>query len=638
MNKTSLHILMLEDEPFDVDLNKNQLLLMEDFDCTVDWVMDKESFLTAINTKEYDIVLSDYNLPNYSGLDALNDLKMLNPLIPFIFVTGAIEEETAAHTIKAGAWDYVVKDRLFRLPVVIRNALKIKEEKIISVKAEEKVQRLLKAIEQTSSQIMVTEKDGKIEYVNKKFLETTGYSLDEIIGKDTTFISPTNNQYGINELTIEKIKRGEIFKGEVLSKRKDNTTYWEFISITPIKNTNNEITNFVAVKEDITERKEIENKLIKALNRAEQSDRLKDAFLENLSHEIRTPMNAIVGFSELLTNQLKPTQESNRNYTSIILTHSYQLLSIVDDILTISLIQTGNENLSLKQISVNELIDSISNDYKQKISDKKLKFKVTKEPIDTGVSLQTDETKLTQILSNLLNNSIKFTHNGYIEFGYQIETDAVKFFVKDTGIGIPEESKEIIFERFVQANSTIKINYGGTGLGLAIARSFAQMLGGKLWVESELDKGSEFFLLLPVNVKENAELKTKQVVISQHDRQLNILVAEDEVDNFVLIKEMFSNYNFKFVHVTNGKDAIECVKNDSSFNLILMDIKMPIMDGKQAFIEIRKMNSKIPIIALTAYALQYEKKMFIEMGFNDYLSKPFRFDELLTKIWSTIEQ
>ncbi len=632
MKKVDLRILMLEDESLDAELNKAQLLLLEEYNCLVDWAKDKESYLNLLKTKVYDIILSDYNLPQYNGLEALNDLKATNQLIPFIFVTGTIDEETAAGTIKAGAWDYVVKDRLFRLPLAIRSTLQLKEEKLINAQVEQQNQKLLMAIEQSPVHIVITNTDNIIEYVNARFTEVTGYLPEEVIGKNINILNPRHkeNYSSYFENQIQK------WKGEIESLKKDGTVFWESITISPLINEKGEATHIIAVKEDITQRKQMEQKLIDALNRAEQSDKLKEAFLQNLSHEIRTPMNAIVGFSELLYKLKDHDKETSEKYTSIILTNSYQLLSIVNDILTISLIQTGQETVNYNKLDINVLLDNLYELFSLKIKEKNLNFIVKKLNNISNTFIETDETKLTQILTNLLNNSLKFTHQGSIEIGYNIETDHILFYVKDTGIGIPNEAKDLIFERFAQADAEIKANYGGTGLGLSISKSFTQMLEGKLWVESSIGLGSTFFLSLPIVPSIHETVPSKESKMLSVNRKITLLLAEDETYNVLLIQAVMENENIKIIHAKNGFEALEIFKTTPNIDLILMDIKMPVMDGIQSFKEIRKLNKEIPVIAQTAYTIEHEKKQLLEMGFTNYISKPIKIDDLIEKIKKTI--
>lgn len=632
MKPADLHILMLEDEPLDAELNIAQLALLEEYNCLIEVVGDKDSYLHALETTTPDIILSDYNLPQYNGLEALRDLRARNMLIPFIFVTGTLNEETAVGTIKAGAWDYVVKDRLFRLPLAIRSVLKLKEEKLIAAETEERIKLLIMAIEQTSSQVVVSDKDGRIEYVNKKFTEVTGYTADEVLGTKSSNLFENDLKSTGGMRIMEKLSIGEIYQGEILSRNKDGSAYWESISIAPIKNTEGIICNYVAVMDDITLRKIMEQDLIEARERAERSDKLKDVFLQNLSHEIRTPLNAIVGFSHLLHSGSEKAVEKIKEYTSIVCDSSNHLLSIVTDILTIASIQTGQETTVYEAVDLNKLGDHLYEVFLPQAKGKGLAFTFSKPRTGGPFIINTDETKLNQILTNLLNNAIKFTHRGSIELTYRIQESHIDFLVTDTGIGIPKESQGVIFERFRQAEHSIHTNYGGTGLGLSISGSFAQMLGGTLRVESEQDKGSTFILTLPYSPLIHTETPGKRTPVILTHKRLTLLVAEDEIFNFLLIKAFLKLSNIELLHAENGSEALKLCEGNPQIDLVLMDIKMPVMDGVQAFREIRKIRKDLPVIAQTAYALEKEKQEFLKAGFNDYIAKPIEKEKLLSII------
>lgn len=632
--KTDLRILMLEDDAMDADLNKAQLTLLEEYNCIVTWVTDKNSYLNGLNSCP-DIILSDYSLPQYNGLEALNDLKAKKMIIPFIFVTGTINEETAADTIKTGAWDYVVKDRLFRLPFAIRNALKLKEERINTLKAEVLNRKLSMAVEQSPAHIIITDINGKIEYVNNRFTEVTGYHPGEVVGKDPRVFIPGNYIDENFNLFWDNLKAGQVWRGEAQSKRKDGSVFWESISISPLKDENGEITHFVTIKEDISIRKKMEQDLIAALDHAERSDKLKDVFLQNLSHEIRTPLNAIVGFSSLLKEER--SELNQKEYKDIILRSSHQLLSIVSDILTVSKIQTGQEELIVKPYSINPIMENLKTLFLPKAKAKNLDFRLNID-VNANPTILTDETKLVQILTNLLNNAIKFTHKGHIELGYSIDNTTIDFFITDTGIGISQEFHDAIFERFRQADNLVAVNYGGTGLGLSISRSFAEMLGGRISVKSALGMGATFTLHLPYK---EAEPITKKITTQpEHlsaNQEVSILIAEDEEFNFQLIEAFLKGRGFTLLKARNGREAIETCKSHPEISVILMDIKMPDIDGLNALMEIRKFNPNVPAIAQTAYALEQEKQQFLSRGFNDYISKPIKRETLLEKIQNLIQ-
>ncbi len=631
MTKTHLTILLLEDDAMDAELIREQLLTLDEYDCEIIWTKEKRTFLAALETKIPDLILSDYNLRDLTGLDALKYISKRKLLVPFIFVTGAIDEETAAGTIKAGAWDYVVKDRLLRLPLAIRGALQLREEKSNALKASLESRKLLKAIEHSPVHIIMMNVNYEIEYVNKRFTETTGYALEDLKQKDSwRFVLQNLPDKYFSDLRKKSIQPYN-WHGEIQSKKKDGTDYWESVSISPLINEENHVTHYIIVKEDITPRKRIVQELINARNKAERSDKLKDAFLQNLSHEIRTPLNAIVGFASLL-EEATGLPDELKEYTSIILSSSNQLLSIVNDILTISRIQTGQEIISTSEVYVNSILDDMYMIFKSQAAESKIEYSVDKANPDKNFNILLDETKLVQILTNLLNNAFKYTHKGSITCGYTLKNDRIEFFVKDTGIGISPENQRVIFDRFRQAETNFSRNYGGTGLGLSISKSFAEMLGGQLWVESKQGEGSTFYLSLPCRSEEGITTQLPLEEPRLPNKEITILVVEDEKHNYRLIQAYLNDACIKLIHASNGLEAVHISQTTSPIDLILMDIKMPEMDGISAMLEIRK-SLKVPIIAQTAYALEHEKQQLLRIGFSDYISKPIKREELVEKVF-----
>jgi PAS domain S-box-containing protein len=630
MNKKNLNILMLEDDSFDAELVKEQLLHLDEYNCIITWVKDKASYLKSLETLYPDIILSDYNLLDFNGIDALYILEEKKLLVPFIFVTGALDEETAVSTIKAGAWDYLVKDRLVRLPLAIRGALQLREQKMNILQAELQTRKLMKALEQSPVLIVVMNVDLEIEYVNKAFTETTGYTLEDLSEKESwrRILEKLPDEYFnyLQNKTTSPIN----WHGEIQSRKKNGVLYWESVSISPVVNEGGLITHYVIVKEDISPRKRMVQELIQARNKAERSDKLKDAFLQNLSHEIRTPLNAIVGFSSLL-NEATGFPGSLKEYTSIILNSSNQLLSIVNDILTISRIQTGQEIVSTGDVFINNVLNELFLIFKSQAQKKNIAFTMNKEVADRDFIIITDETKLVQMLTNLLNNAFKYTHEGSITCGYTLMDNKIEFYVTDTGIGIAPENHKVIFDRFRQADISFARSYGGTGLGLSISKSFAELLGGTIWVESALGKGSTFRLQLPCQYVYSHPQQNNPEEPEYLNKEITILVAEDEVYNARLIATYLNDACITLLTASNGKEAVDMYKNHKSIDLILMDIKMPVMDGISAMLEIRKTTS-IPIIAQTAYALESERQQLLKIGFTDYIPKPIKKENLLEKV------
>jgi signal transduction histidine kinase/CheY-like chemotaxis protein len=374
--------------------------------------------------------------------------------------------------------------------------------------------------------------------------------------------------------------------------------------------------------------------LLDANARAEESNRLKSAFLQNLSHEIRTPMNAIMGFSDLL-HRTDFLPEKKSSFVSIIQASSKQLLSIVTDILTIAAIETSQEKTYIKEVDVNGLLNKLLNLFQEQASHKKLSFSLKLPLSDDEAEVLTDGSKLNQILTNLLNNAFKFTYEGFIEFGYNLKDNNLEFYVKDSGIGIEPNHKEKIFEHFNQAEYGLNRKYGGTGLGLSISKGFVGLLGGNIWVTSEYGKGSTFYFTLPytpVRIKERGASSGQTA-----GKVKTVLVAEDEDFNYLLIQNYLQILGLNFVHARNGQEAVDACKTNPSIDLVLMDIKMPIMDGYTAALEIKKFRPDLPVIAQTAYALDHEIEKY-NGAFDAYITKPIAADVLREKITGKLQK
>lgn len=382
--------------------------------------------------------------------------------------------------------------------------------------------------------------------------------------------------------------------------------------------------------QDVTSLKQIENELIIAKEIAEENNQLKTAFLQNLSHEVRTPMNAINGFSDLL-NDPEITEEKRKKYISIIQKSSSQLLSIITDILTISSLETKQEKLMVGKINVNKVLANLLAIYETQILEKNIELKTSFDLDDQEANVLTDRTKLVQILTNLINNALKFTDKGSIEFGYVLKDTNLEFFVRDSGIGMREEAFKKVFERFTQADNTIAPRFGGTGLGLSISKEFVELLGGKIWVQSEEGSGSTFYFTIPY--VQSVEIENKSEIIDySNKKELTVLVAEDEEYNFELIYEILSRLKVKIIHAQNGQQAVNLCRENSEISLVLMDIKMPRMDGVTATKLIKEFRPGITIIAQTGYAMQYEIVKFKDQGFDDIITKPIKKEELLSKV------
>lgn len=449
------------------------------------------------------------------------------------------------------------------------------------------------------------------EFLEEKF----NYLLEEKQPVDAIFRILTENTSGIRETKYIKLRAR------------------------PNNELSSKTTKVTGIIQDITEVKKYEKELIRSKEKAEESDKLKSTFLANMSHEIRTPMNAIIGFSELL-NIGDLTPEKRKEYADIIKSKGTLLMTLIDDIIEVSKFESGHLNIHKTETNLDNLLNELYAQFNQRKKHKgkdnielKLDLPVRKLPF-----IFTDPGRLQQVLSNLLNNALKFTDKGEIRFGYRpLDNNKLEFFVKDTGIGITREKQKVIFNRFRQLENTTARQYAtGSGLGLTIAKGIVELLGGKIWVESELQKGTSFFFTIPyehVTKKDNEDkFPDNQLKISNFNwKNKVILIAEDEEVNYKFLETVLHDTQAQVLHAENGIQAIELCKSISKIDLILMDIKMPILNGYEATREIKKINPSIPIIAQTAFSMKDDKEKCIQSGCDDYISKPIDIKTLLIK-------
>jgi PAS domain S-box-containing protein len=460
------------------------------------------------------------------------------------------------------------------------------------------------------------------------------YAIHEV---DFTFNPNVNN--GINYYAplsrpvIEKavqqaIEFGEPFDLELELITNKGNHRWVH-SIGEVQQINGKTKNVYGSIQDITDRKKAEIDLIKAKEKAEESDRLKSAFLTNMSHEIRTPMNGILGFAELL-KEPNLSSDDQQDYIQTIGISGARMLNTINSIVDMSKIESGLMNLDIKETNINEKIEFTYKFFKPEVETKGLKFLFKNSLQAKEAIIKTDNEKVYAILTNLVRNAIKFTYEGSIEFGYDLvktQDDAsLQFFVKDTGVGIPQNQCELIFERFRQGSESNNRGYEGSGLGLSICKSYVEMLGGRIWVESQEGRGSIFYFTIPYNPVSEETQTIENVVFTENKevqvRKLKILIVEDDEISYSLLRRTLQNISKEVLHSITGVEAVEACRNNPDIDLVLMDIRMPKMDGNEATRQIRKSNTDVIIIAQTAYGFAGDREKAIEAGSNDYIAKP----------------
>lgn len=513
----------------------------------------------------------------------------------------------------------------------------ITEKKRIEVELRKSEERLRDIIFSTADWVWEVNKDGKYTYSSQKAHELFDEAEEDILGKTPFDFMPE-----------EEAKRVALIFSEIVSKREaiKDLENWnigkngELICLQtsglPFYNDKGEFLGYRGIDKNITAQKHAESELIQAKEKAEESDRLKSAFLANMSHEIRTPMNGILGFASLL-KEPELSGEQQQEYIQIIEKSGARMLSIINDIISISKIESGIQDIRLSETNINSQLQFIYDSFKLDADRKGLSLSFSCGLPDKLALIKTDYEKFYGILTNLIRNAIKYTDEGSVAFGYKQAGEFFEFYIKDSGIGIPKDRQEVIFERFIQADISNKMAKHGAGLGLSIAKAYTEMLGGQIWVESEDGIGSSFYFTLPRDyelrnkIQNKPEYPAKPVTEPSHSSisGLKVLLAEDDEVSEMLMTISLEKICRDLLKAGNGQEAIEICRNHPDIDVILMDIQMPGISGYDATREIRKFNKDVIIIAQTAFAVAGDKEKALAAGCNSHLPKPIRQDELL---------
>jgi PAS domain S-box-containing protein len=500
------------------------------------------------------------------------------------------------------------------------------------------LRKLSSAIEQCPVTVVITDLEGRIEYANPKFTELTGYALEEVRGEDFRILKSGDTSEEEYRNLWETIRTSE-WHGCFHNRKKNGDLFWEAARICPIRDSRGKPTHYLAVKEDITERRRIEEALAQAKESAEAANRVKSEFLANMSHEIRTPLNGIIGFTQLtLQTPLPPDQ---RDYLETVESSAQALLRIINDILDFSKIEAGHLELEREPFSLRETVAGAANTVAPEAMSKSLDLSWDIDP-DVPDALLGDSTRLGQVLLNLLGNAAKFTSRGSIRVGVHRESadesgTEIHFTVRDSGIGIPPAHQRLIFEPFRQGDGSITRKYGGTGLGLAISARLVQSMRGKIWMESEVAHGSVFHFTAWFG-----GVKTPQAAVEvpaprgdPNRPSLAILVVEDDPISRTLASTVLTQNGYSVAIAANGVEALGLVERHA-FDVILMDIQMPQMDGIEATDRIRRRESHkgggVRIVAMTAHAMKGDRERCLAAGMDDYISKPLDMNQLLAVV------
>jgi len=511
---------------------------------------------------------------------------------------------------------------------------------IVELKASiEQLRKLSMAIEQNFTSIEITDANGIIEYVNPIFMQVTGYTADEVIGKKPSILKSGIHPPEFYEQLWQTIASGNRWQGEICNRRKDGSLFWEQVTISPVKNARQEIINYVAVKFDITAKRQYEEQLRKAKEEADAANRAKSEFLANMSHEIRTPMNAILGFTEVLSQKI--TDEQLKSYLDSIKSSGKSLLTLINDVLDLSKIEAGKMKLSREFIDPFVLFKDVEYLFSLRAQEKGLEFKVITD-LNIPMGIEIDEVRLRQILINLIGNAIKFTEKGSVIVhvsAFPISTERVdlKITVKDTGIGIEPQHLQKIFEPFTQLESASTKRFGGTGLGLTITRRLVDLMGGEISVESELNKGTVFTVLLK-NIPCTSRRQQNMEMTNIDPRRIKfhpalVIIADDVDNNRKYLKTVIQDTQLEVLESINGMETFELAKARRP-QLIITDLKMPGLNGFELLSKLRNdpLTRHIPVIATTASASIEEQDKLKVHRFDGILIKPIQINDVYIEL------
>jgi len=607
-------------------------------------VETREDFIAALGDFNPDLVITDYQMPSFTGMEALQLTLAYDPSIPVIILTASISEDVAVECMRLGATNYVLKENLIRLPFSVNEAIKKKLAQIENNKAilalmesESKLHTITTA---AGDAIVMMDNEGLISFWNPAATLIFGYTEQEAIGKALhTLITPPEfyQLFADNYPKFLETGQGNAIgqTQELEAMRKDGSRLYISLNLSAVKIKNQ--WHAVGLIADITTRKKAARELIAAKQKAESSDRLKSAFINNISHEVRTPLNGIIGFADLVT---KPdiSDEEKLSFITMIKASSKRLLDTMTSYMDISMIVTGNMQVQQKPFDLHHFLKRMFDQHIPMCDIKNLKLNLQLPNLSDSLVINDDKSIYTKVFSHLLDNAVKFTREGAISFGYTRQGDQNHFFVTDTGVGIRDEIQPVIFEQFMQEEETNTRAFDGSGLGLSIVQGLVRLLGGEVGLASEKGRGTTFFFHIPC--EEVFEKNIQAAPIPSQEKRVGkpvILVAEDDEANYLFLKTVLRRLGYEVIWASDGHVAVQMAEEHPELSLILMDIKMPEMDGFTATKLIKSTRPDLPIIAVTAFAMSGDEQKATDAGCNDYIAKPIMEDRLIQKISSFLK-
>lgn len=602
----------------------------------VDWIVAEQRSYWSDEIFEIYECDPEKGVPDYNQIMALHapeDARKLEEAVVRALESGeSYDMDLVCHT-PSGKIKYLhiigdpVKNQKGDVINIQGTVQDITERKILENELKRENERLGRILSNINIGVIIHEPEFKISWVNN-YIERL-FPNGDPVGKTCYEFFEKNDKPCQKCAVRDCFETSENTFVEAYSEIKDR---WFLHVAQPIRKSNGKTLQVLEAVLEITDMKKKEQELEIAREQAESANRLKTEFLHNMSHEIRTPMNGIIGFSKLL-DKPELSDEKRKYYSRIIQNSSRQLLRIIDDILEISTLETRQKKRIDTEFSLNDMLMEIFSVFDLKLQERNVALYLKKGLHDHDSYIVSDKSKLNKILGNLLENAMKFTLTGYIEFGYSVDGNDLIIFVKDTGVGILPENQDKIFERFVQEDSLTSGLLGGLGLGLSICKENAGLLGGELSLISEKGKGSTFYLKIPFTPGNPVKAAGNSFSGSaSRDDQYTILVAEDDEVNFLYLEVLFEDDiegEFRILHARNGEEAVEICLSNENIDMVFMDIKMSIMSGLEAAEKIRSKRPGLPIIALTAYTTEHDRQLAFKHGCNEFFSKPVKRESIL---------